>query len=389
MVPEAASEHTPVQVLAVLPSLGAGGAERSTAESIAPLKERGVEISVATMYRALDGVHDETARLHNVHELAGNGHLGRLRSLRQLIKARRPDVVHTAVFQADILGRIASIGMDTAVLSSLVNTQYDPSRRGDPAVARWKLEGARLTEALTGRLLSDRFHAISVAAKEAAVRDLHLPADRIEVVTRGRLTDRLGAFSEARRAQVRLKLGIGPRAPVVLNVGRQEWQKGQVTLLNAAAKLRKSHPGLVILIAGRPGNESDRLRALSDRLDLTGTVRFLGHVEEVGDLLCASDVFAFPSRYEGLGGALLEAMCVGVAIVATDTGAAIETVGDAGLLVPIDDADTLADGLQRLLEDWRLRTHLVEMGQRRFENNFSFETVMDQMAALYRGAAAR
>lgn len=376
-----------VHVLAVLSTLGAGGAERSTVESIEPLRERGIELDVAVLDRVDEGVEEFAARRSTVHHVEGRNRIAKVVELRALIRRLGPDVVHTAIFEADLIGRLAAWRTHTPVMSSLINTSYDRIRRSDPAVRRSRLEAARLLDSLTAKRLTNHFHAISRASKKAGVDHLGIEPDDVTVVPRGRHRDRLGGVFPERRAESRRRLGLDESDVVILNVGRQEWQKGQDVLLRAAAELVGEFPSLRVVIAGREGNATARLQDLTAQHGLTSRVRYLGHVDDVGGTLAAADVFAFPSRYEGLGGALLEAMAMGVPIVTTDCPATAEAVGDAALTVPVDEASALADAVRQVLTDADLRRTLSTRGVERFEALFEFERVMDEMADLYRHVA--
>ena len=99
--------------------------------------------------------------------------------------------------------------------------------------------------------------------------------------------------------------------------------------------------------------------------------------------MCAADVFVFPSLYEGLGGALIEAMALEAPIVAFDVPAVRETVGDVGLLVPPRDARRLAEACRSLLTSPTLADDLRARGRRRFETTFTNERYLTGMRALY------
>ena len=105
---------------------------------------------------------------------------------------------------------------------------------------------------------------------------------------------------------------------MVVAIGREEWQKGHDTLVDATARLVDRWPDVTVLVAGRPGGQSEHLQAQIERAGLTASVRVLGYRDDVADLLCGADVFAFPSRWEGLGSTLLEAMALEIPIVASD-----------------------------------------------------------------------
>ena len=99
---------------------------------------------------------------------------------------------------------------------------------------------------------------------------------------------------------------------MVINVGRQEHQKGQVLLVEAFSQVLANHPGALLLIVGRPGAATKAIETAIADAGLGGSVRLLGPRSDVADLLCAADVFAMSSLFEGLGGVVLEAMALNV-----------------------------------------------------------------------------
>lgn len=375
-----------IRVLQVIDSLGAGGAERSLAESVRPLRERGIHVTVAYFKPTTDGVQALVESSTTTHHLPG-GRVSRIGELRSLIRQLRPDLVHTVLFEADLAGRLAAAGTGTPVLTSLVNTPYEPERGADANVRRSRVEAARFVEAVGARFLTTHVHAISQAVATSAVTRLHLPGDRITVAPRGRDRARLGVPSRARRDTARARLGLTPTTPVILAVGRQEFQKGHDVLLEAAAPLAEKVPGLQVLVAGRPGNATAALDAQRRALGLDGTVSFLGQRDDVPELLAAADVFAFPSRFEGLGGSLIEALALGVPTVASDLPVLREVAGPAACYVAPGDAGDLALGLATLLDDEETRASLAAAGRRRFEERYELDAAMDALAAIITAVA--
>ena len=307
-----------LKVAILINGMGAGGAERSTAETLPRLARAGIEPLVVCLYHRREGVEEAVvSQGFDVRFIPERRLPGRVRALRRLLASEAPDLLHTIHFESDLVGRFAAVGTSVPVLSSLVNTSYDAVRLKDPRIRPWKLEMVRLADAWTGRHLNTHFHAISPAVKEASSRALGLDPERITVVERGRETGRLGLPSLEDRAQARQKLGLGDDDQVVLNVARQEFQKGQRYLLEACPALMTSRPRVRVLIAGRTGNATGELHSTMSRLGLGERVRFLGHRDDVPTLLAAADVFAFPSLYEGLGGAVLESKAMEVPNVAS------------------------------------------------------------------------
>lgn len=381
-----------MRVLTVIDSLEAsGGAEQSLAAMAPALVAEGVELHVAYLR---DRPRSVAAQLRaagtTIHPLVGPG--GRpadVARVTRLVRAVRPDLVHTTLFEADQAGRVGARLAGCAVVSSLVNVAYGSTQAATPDVASWKLRMAQATDALTARL-AVRFHAITAHVADVMAERLHVPRARIDVVTRGRDPAVLGRRTDARRRAVRSALGLGDDTPVVVAIGREEWQKGHDTLVDATARLVERWPDVTVLVAGRPGGQSEHLQAHIERAGLTGSVRMLGYRDDVADLLGAADVFAFPSRWEGLGSTLLEAMALEVPIVASDLPAVREVLAaDQARFTPADDAAALADGIAACLaapEDARRR---AEAARRRFLDEFTAAAIARRMVAFYDRALDR
>lgn len=376
-----------MKVLFVHNGLGTGGAERSLAELLPGLVEAGISPTVACLYRRDEGVERAVlARGFDVRFLRQRRTLSRAFAIRNLIRRERPDVVHTTIFEANVSGRLAAAGTGTIVVSSLVNTPWGAGRTLDPNVRRPKMMAARTIDAFTARHLTHHFHAITNAVKDWAVETLGLDAERITVIERGRDPGRLGEPGPERRGRVRAELGFTEDDEVVLAVGRQEFQKGHRYLLEAMENICARRPRAALLVAGRRGNASGELDRLLASLD-PERVRLLGHRDDVPDLLSAADVFAFPSLYEGLGGSLIEAMALGLPIVASDVPAIREVVEDGAcaLLVPPASPRELAGAIERLLADDRMRASFGERGRARFLERFTLARSTARMVELYRG----
>jgi glycosyltransferase involved in cell wall biosynthesis len=376
-----------LRVLFVINGLGTGGAERSLAEMLPIFVREGVEPIVATLRRRSDGVEGWVrSEGYDVRLVDGARWPARLRGVRKLIRSERPDLVHTTIFEADVAGRIAAWGTGVPVLTSLVNTSYTKERLADPRVGQTKLAAVRLIDAWTSRHLTHHFHAITNAVKDAAVSSLGIPPQRITVVERGRDPARLGIPGAERRRCARQGLGIREDAEVLVNVGRQEYQKGQRHLLEAMASLAGSRARLVLLVAGREGHASAELKELHDKLGLVGRVRFLGHRPDVPELLAAADAFVFPSLYEGLGGAVIEAMALGLPVIASNLPALREVVDDglSGLLVAPCSAHAIVDAVTTVLGTPHQGRAMGRRGRAIFEERFTLERSALRMLALYR-----
>lgn len=382
-----------MKVLYVIDSLGPGGTETSTVVLASRLREMGVATTIVTLRSAEhDLTHQAVAAGVTVQCLQSIRFVARVRELRRLIRSNSFDVVHTALFRADQVGRLAAQGTGVPVVSSFVSTPYDDSRLSDPNVTRLKLRLTQFVDAVTARLMVERFHAVSGGAKIANARALRIPESRVIVAERGRDEGVLGARTEDRRWSTRDAMGFGESTEIILNLARVDHQKGQTTLIKAASILSPSRPELVVLIAGKNGSAStDVQRLLDQNLTTADRVLLLGHRTDIGNLLCAADVLVISSKHEGTAGAALEAMALLAPIVSTDVEGLhgiLEHERNA-ILVPPDNPAALATGIARVLDDSALAARIAAQARNDFVDRFTLDVACKRLIALYESIVSR
>jgi glycosyltransferase involved in cell wall biosynthesis len=375
----------PIRVLQAIDSLARAGAEQSLATMAPHLMAEGIDLHVAYLIER-EGLRGQIeAAGVPVVSLAspGAGRRAWLGRMTELVGELRPDVVHTTLFEADLAGRRAAARQGVPCVSSIVNTTYEPAQAGRENVSRVRLRAAQAVDAYTARKVA-RFHAVTEHVAQVMSRRLFIPRSKIEVIPRGREDAVLGRRTADRRARVRQGLGVGPGDPLIVAVGRQEPQKGLDLLLEAVPAVRARHPGVRVLAAGREGRASADLGDAMRTGDLGGSVTFLGMRDDVPDLLAAADVFAFPSRWEGAGGSLLEAMALEAPIVTSDLPTLRQTIDDTvAVLVRPDDAHALAAGILGVLDDPAAASGRAGAGRARFEAEFTIGSGARRMARLY------
>jgi glycosyltransferase involved in cell wall biosynthesis len=165
------------------------------------------------------------------------------------------------------------------------------------------------------------------------------------------------------RREVRTRLGLPSDARIVLQVGRFQPVKGQLTLLRAVELMlsRRGGTDLMLLFAGGVLDAKDKesldyheqVRSLAARSDLRGHVLLLGHRKDIPLLMRAADVVVCPSDFETFGMNVIEAMAVGTPVIATDAGGPAELLKDrqTGRLVPPRDHSSLARAMDELLNN--------------------------------------
>jgi glycosyltransferase involved in cell wall biosynthesis len=376
-----------IRLLYVIDSLVAGGAESSLAALAPHYVRAGVELEVVYLHDR-PGLQTVIARSGARVTFVGT-HPSRfawIRGLVGIVRDRRPDLVHTTLFEADVCGRPAARLAGRPVVSSLVNEGYGESHLDDPGLRRWRVRAAQAVDAATARL-TPRMHAVSEFIADEMASHLRYPRSRIDVVPRGRDSAVLGRRSPERRSVARQGLGVTDGRPVVLAVARQEHQKGLDVLVDAMAEVRQAVPDVSLVVAGRDGAHTDALLAAVDRLDLGQTVRFLGARTDVGDLLCAADLFVLPSRREGSPGSVMEAMALEVPLVVSDIPQIREVVDEScARLVPPEDHKRLGEAIVASLQEPVAAEAAAHAAYARFLDRFTIEVVARRMIGFYERA---
>jgi len=237
-------------------------------------------------------------------------------------------------------------------------------------------------EYLTRRGVSFHRRGMSLARREAAAIITPSAYEKNELVERGFAPDRVHVAWHG--VEVLSEHTPRPNFPYVLFVGTIEPRKGLDTLLDAIAGLRaQGHPDLRLVVAGQRGWGAPP--ALLD----SAWVRPMNGVDDatLDGLYRGAIALALPSRYEGFGMPVVEAMARGCPVVTSTAACLPEIVGDAGVLVPPDDVDALASSLAELLGDEKRRLDLAARGSARAQL-FTWRASAEAHAAAYRAALA-
>ncbi len=185
--------------------------------------------------------------------------------------------------------------------------------------------------------------------------------------------------------------GTQPREDFALSIA---WMQGDnprrkcvPEILRAIPIIRQSHPEMRFVIAGEKGSAYPQLAALAAELGVSPFVDFPGVIsrEKKIGLMQRCKVYVSPSRYEGFGLAILEAMSCGAPIVSSPVGAVPEVVGDAALLVNGESPPGIAEAVKRFLDDESLRMERGRCGRRRAENVFPYARRKRELASAIKG----
>lgn len=269
--------------------------------------------------------------------------------LARLVHTLQADVVHTHLVHADLYGGLAAKLRGTMLVSTKHND--DPFRTG-----AFRFVERRLAS------LADRVVAISDSLRRFTVEQVGVPAGKVETIHYG--LDEPPAPWGSNPAD-----DVAANARIVLSTSRLTRQKGVDVAVQALSLL----PEDVVLVVLGEGPERTQLE--SPRVHLPG------RVPDVAAWLRRASVYVQPSRWEGFGLAVLEAMISGLPVVATNVSSLPELVvdGETGVLVPPDDPAALAAGIERALAS----PQMGAAGRERAAREFSVAKMADRTAALY------
>jgi glycosyltransferase involved in cell wall biosynthesis len=283
-------------------------------------------------------------------------HWRAFRALVRLFRAERPDLVHAHMPISGFLARMAAWWVGVPRIAYTGHGFWFNFPGSWPrSVLGYAMEwlAARVT---------DTFLTVSEAEAQDAKR-LHIHG-RAVAIGNGRDPAQFRPDPAVRR-RIRAALGVPEQQVVVLAVSRLVWHKGYPEL---AAAMR-AVPDVALWVVGErlTSDRGDDMIALLQNAGLGCRLRLLGYRDDVPDLMAAADIFALPTRFEGLPMSVIEAMLTGLPVVATNVrGPAEQVLADVtGLLVPPGDPTALAAALQRLAADPALRARMGIAGRER------------------------
>jgi len=285
--------------------------------------------------------------------------------LTQYIRDSKPDLVHCHSRRgADVLGGLAASFADV------------------PAVVSRRVDNTEMRMLAAMRYRSFRKIVAISEAVAAALREVGVEADRIEVIRSA--VDAAPFDRHYARAAIDEAFGIQPHEFAIAAAGQLIERKGHRFLLEAAAALRESQGPFRVVIFGA-GELDDALQRQAAALGIDDIVTFAGYREDLDGLLGCFDLLVHPALSEGLGIVTLKAQAAGVPVVAFRAGGLPEAVidGEAGTLVPPADVAALTGAIATLMADDERRSRYGRAGQERMQAEFSIDTMVERHITLY------
>ena len=353
---DAGGAHT---IVLVIGSLQAGGAERQLCQMANYWATNGLDVTLVTSSGPeTPDFYQLVPRVERVYLSIGVGDrrptasLWRgLLTLRRHISAREPDAVLSFLTRSNIITLLAAVGLGKRIV---VSERVHPSM--DDALPRmwWRMR----------KLLYRRAFRVVAQTRDAAIWIQEQCHSAVAVVPNA-----LRCLPTIHRDREQLVVGIG----------RLTNQKGFDLLLRAFARLADSFEAWSVAIVGSGPAEAE-LRRLSEEVGISGRVQFVGETKAVEEWMARAGIIVQPSRFEGFPNVVMEGMGMGAAVISSDCQSGPSDLiadGVNGVLVPVDDVDTLAQRMSELMAQRPLREQLGSEA-RKISERYNQEAVMRQ-----------
>ncbi len=365
--------HPVKRVLHVIDSLHLGGAQE-VVQNLATCGTPRFKHEVATMHGR--GIYWNRLRDAGiaVHSLSPHKHLpAYLATLPTLILSTRPDILHCHLIPSNIIAKPLGSLLGVPLVINHDHTN-DPHRIDNKLLLALDKSTNRFARHII---------AVAAACRDFLIRHESIPPEKITLVPNAIDLRRFSPATTS-RAESRTALDLPPDTPVIAGVGRLNPQKNFSLFLKIAAAVSSKFPETRFLLAGE-GPEESLLREQAARLGIAEKVIFAGYIPDTRLVYAAADILLMPSRFEGLPMTLLEAMAMGLPVVASNLDGIAEVVTDSceGFLAPPGEASFFANHITNLLSNPELASTLSRNARTKIEQNHSVEKMTSAVEAIY------
>lgn len=342
------------------------------------LKVRGWDVSVISIMPPkafVDQLDESGIRVMSLGLTGGLNMPRAFLKLVRILRKEKPDVLHTHMVHANIIGRIARLFVGIPVVIATIHSMSEGS-------------GAKEKRRLRAYRLTDRQSDLTTNVSQAGVDRYEMigvvPPGKGAFVPNGVDTD-LFSPDGGDRLAMRSELGLSDAEFFWLAVGRFDPAKDYANMLKAFAIVAGNNRDAVLMIAGG-GDARKKYESLASTLGIEKRVVFLGLRKDIPRLMRSADGYVMSSSREGMPMVLLEAGAAGLPLVATDVGGIASLVrdGETGYLVPSKDHEALGQAMLNLMG--LPHTDRIKMGAAARElivSSYSLDSIVDRWEGIY------
>jgi glycosyltransferase involved in cell wall biosynthesis len=363
------------RLLHIIDHLGSGGAQEALLSLVKYCDRRRFHVEVATLH-GQGHYWDSFRRLAApLHTLSPHKYIPLyLPRLLHLLQTGKFDLIHCHLTASNLIAKPLA-----AILGVPLIFNYDQND-----MSRTQQKTLLLLDRLAN-LLTDHIIAVSASTRDFLIQQEGVPADKITIIYNGVDLERFQAAPDAStRATWRHTWGLPENTPVVAGVGRLRQQKNFPLFLRVAREVLRAIPQAGFVIAGEGPDRKD-LEILARDLGIASQVHFLGYVSDMTELYAGVDVLLMTSHSEGTPLTVLEAMAMGVPVVASRVDGMAEVLEDAldAYLVSPGDLSAFAHRTCRLLQDQALARGFSQAGREKVRRRYSAVSMTQQLENIY------
>jgi glycosyltransferase involved in cell wall biosynthesis len=352
-----------MNILYVITGLGLGGAEKVVCDLAEQMSNLGHRVTIAyltgdILVRPKNlNIDIVFLELNSISQLYSSS-----KQYKKLIRDFQPDVVHAHMVHANIFARINRIGCR---LPKLICTAHNSNEGG-----KIRMLAYRITN-----FLSDFNTNVSQEATKSLISKGAFNTTNLTTVYNGIDLSKFKLFNTNKKND----------EVMILSVGRFNEQKDYPNLFRAIKILKDKNllEKLKFYIAG-DGELRSQLEKIIEDFGISKNIVLLGKRSDIPELLNQADYFVLSSKHEGLPTVVIEAMACETFVIATDCGGSAEILGETGILVPIENSEALAKGLEQAIgfTERQIREN-GKLARKRVESLFSLDVSVHKWLALY------
>jgi glycosyltransferase involved in cell wall biosynthesis len=359
------------KVLHLVESLDIGGLEKLTAEIVGGLNKNEFEAEIWSIYRGGALVDDLRKRGIAVRVLGISSYYNpfNIFKLAKAFKEAKPDIIHSHVYFASTIGRLAGKIANVKVLINHVHSTY----------THYNYRNLLIERVLSG--ITCKTICVSNSVKEFVLTKEKISPSKVDVIYNG-----ISFKDQLTRQQARQKYNAADHELIITTVANLHINKGHKVLLDAFSNILKKSPQVKCWIIGK-GPEEKELKEQVKELNIEANVIFWGGRSDVFDMLAASDIFVLASiEREGMALSVVEAMASNVPVVVTKVGGLPELIQDKkeGLVIPPNDSNKLTEALEELINDPHKRQIFAQEANKKFHAKFESQKMISRIEQLYR-----
>jgi glycosyltransferase involved in cell wall biosynthesis len=373
-----------IKVFHFIETLGSGGAERALYLNLKNVNKVQFDHFVVTLFQSDNHLYEKLIcnlgiQVFHLNQKRKAQLLFSVCKLYKILKTHKAEILSTHLYWANIVGRISGKLAGAIVVNTMHNPDYDKE-----VWEQWgyfkqkKYTIIKALDMLTTKMFADGIVAVSqyVAIKYTQI---YKPKKFEIMVIKNPIEFNPYPVEKKNLCNLLMQKENIENVKYISLVGRITPQKGQIDLVKILIQLTKKYPELEILFVGAIC-DWDYFNSIKDLINihsLKAKVHFIGETDKVQEFLMISEVFVFPTRYEGMGMALAEAMFKKIPIAAYNVGPISEFVRDGidGFLAKPNDVKHLAHCVEKLLDDQLLRIKFARSGHQQVIDNFSPQSI--------------